>query len=80
MLEDTTNKIIEGKQSIFDNEIRQEWLTVAEAADYLRIPKKALYNMCSSGNIKYYKLGKRSRFHIEDLRLLVRMNPRGGEL
>ena len=56
----------------------ENWLTAKEAASYLKLSKSEIYNMCSSGEIRYYKLGRRSRFRREDLDELLLQNRRGG--
>jgi excisionase family DNA binding protein len=53
---------------LFDN---QEWLTTEEAAKYLRVSIGALRNMTSNGQVPYYKLLRRNRYRIEDLRNLL---------
>src|SRR5688500_12945595 len=51
---------------LFDN----EWLTTKEAADYLRVPLGSLKNMTSNGHVRFYKLGRRNRYWLPDLRKL----------
>ncbi len=36
-----------------------EWMTAAEAADYLRLPVDALYQRRARGQVKAYTLGSR---------------------
>lgn len=36
---------------------KQEWLTVAEAADYLRLSRDTLYRWAKQGKIALYKVG-----------------------
>lgn len=55
------------QSQLFDNCIN-EWLSTKEAAAYLRITVGSLHNMSSNGLIPYYKLGKRNRYRLEDLR------------
>lgn len=65
---------------LFDNLIMQhEWMTACEAANYLKISKSSLYNMCSAGKLNYYKMDdqRRSRFLRRDLDLLLLKNKRG---
>ena len=65
----------------FDNPIEtiltKEWLTTEEAAHYLGLTPGALRNMTSNGDIPYYKLGRRNRYRVEDLRKLL-FNQRKG--
>jgi len=57
--------------------IEERLLSHNEAADYLRLSPKALYNLCSLGHIKYLKVGRRNRFLYEDLRTYALSEPRG---
>ena len=57
--------------------ITQEWLSSDEAANYLRITVRALFNLTSSGKIPHYKFGRRNRYRLEDLRDLLLNQPRG---
>lgn len=77
-VKDTNNNT--DSEELFDNldDEQNEWQNADEAADYLRISKSQLYNLCNSGTIRYYKLGRRSRFRREDLRELLLQNRRGG--
>ncbi|MBK9294497.1 MAG: helix-turn-helix domain-containing protein [Oligoflexia bacterium] len=45
-----------------------EWLSTNEAAKYLLISANALRIQVFRGQIKSYKLGRRLRFRLEDLR------------
>ena len=63
-------------KKFFEN--RREWLDSAEAAVFLRVSLGALRNMTSNGLIPYYKLGKRNRYRLEDLRNLLLSQKRGG--
>lgn len=56
----------------------ERWLNHAEAADYLRLSSKSLYNLCSNGKIRFYKIGRRNRYLLDDLRNLSLANPKGG--
>lgn len=52
-----------------------EWMTSAEAAQYIRIPTvKALYQRVARGQVKSYRLGRQLRFRRGDLDSLMR-NP-----
>ncbi|MFN8353192.1 MAG: helix-turn-helix domain-containing protein [Spirosomataceae bacterium] len=44
-----------------------EYLSIEEAADYLRLPKNTLYNYCYQNTISYQKRGKRNFFLVRDL-------------
>lgn len=55
----------------------KEWLTTEEAAHYLGLTPGALRNMTSNGCVPYYKLGRRNRYRVEDLRKLL-FNQRKG--
>ena len=47
------------------------WLTMEECSEYLRISKKALFNMVSRGKVKRYKLGRRNRFLKTEVQKLI---------
>lgn len=55
----------------------REWITTEQAADYLGLTVGALRNMTSNGQVPYYKLGKRNRYLVADLRELLLANKRG---
>ena len=55
----------------------QEWLNAESAAQYLVISIGALRNMTSNGQVIHYKLGRRVRYRINDLRTLLLQNRRG---
>ncbi len=57
-----------GDNPLFDNLITDEWLDSKEAAAYLRLPLKSLYNLTSNGTLIPYKLEGRNRFLISELR------------
>lgn len=56
----------------------KEWLTTKEAAAYLSIPVQSLRNMTSNGKVPVYKLGRRCRYALADLRNLLLNNRVGG--
>jgi len=41
--------------------------TAAELADFLRIPKRAVYDLARRGTITYYRIGRQLRFEPEDV-------------
>lgn len=53
-------------------------LSHKEAAEYLRLSPKALYNLCSQGKVPYLKFGRRNRFRFNDLKAFILSEPRGG--
>lgn len=72
------------KQSpIFENlaadptHVNREWLDSASAAEYLRISVGTLRNLTSSGQVPYYKFGRRNRYRVSDLRNLLLGQKRG---
>ena len=67
---------IEASQSSLKTEYC-EWLTSAEAADYLRISKAQLMNRTSSGRVPYYKDGRRNVYLVSELRELLMSHPKG---
>ena len=58
--------------------IQQEWFTVDEAAEYLRVSKRTIYKLCQDGYLAGYRAGRRGhrRFRKEELdRLMERDMP-----
>lgn len=53
------------------------WITHIEAAAYMGLSTKALYNLVSNGKVRTYKLGRRNRYLLEDLNRLF--FPQGGK-
>jgi excisionase family DNA binding protein len=43
------------------------WMTAAQAAEYLHVPLKTIYNWTSAGCIPHRKIGNRLMFHRERL-------------
>lgn len=81
MLEDDENLLFENRQIDFKevpSESTNEWLSSDEAAAYLRVSVGTLRNLTSNGHIPYYKLGRRNRYRISELRSLLLANKRGG--
>ncbi len=54
-----------------------EWLTTDQAARYLGLSPASLRNMTSNGQIPYYKLGKRNRYRLPELRELLLLTRKG---
>jgi excisionase family DNA binding protein len=44
-----------------------EWMTVDEAAEYLRCSRSTIYRRIKDGELKLYKAGKMARLKKEDL-------------
>lgn len=61
---------------LFQNRIVCEYLSSAQAAQYLGITENALRIMVHRRQIKFTKLGRRLRFHVNDL--IVLLPQRGG--
>ncbi len=55
----------------------EDLLTTEEAASFLKISVGTLRNLTSNGHIPYYKLGRRNRYILDDLRKLILSNKRG---
>lgn len=53
-----------------------DWLTISEAAAYLKVTRNTLYRWCEAGRLRYYELesGGGRRFKREDLDQLLRPN------
>jgi excisionase family DNA binding protein len=56
----------------------REWLDTQAASSYLGMSEGSLRNMTSNGLIPYYKLGRRNRYRVTDLRELLLAQKRGG--
>jgi len=54
-----------------EKEIKGEWLTVAEAADYLRVSRDTIYRWARQGKLTLYKLGKLTRLKRSELDDLI---------
>jgi excisionase family DNA binding protein len=61
----------------FELGTRSRWLTTSEAAYYLRVSTAQLYNLTSTGNLPYYKLGRSNRYKVDDLDSYLEKNNRG---
>lgn len=62
---------------VFENQA-DEWLTTKQAALYLKVSEGSLRNMTSNGHVIHYKLGRRTRYRLIDLRNLLISQKRGG--
>ncbi len=47
------------------------WMTVGEVAIHLRVSKRVIYNLTSSGYLPYYKIGGRNRFLKSEIDQLI---------
>lgn len=56
----------------FENRRVGEWLSSADASQFLGISANALRILVCRGKVKYWKLGSRLRFHVRDLNVLLR--------
>lgn len=62
-------------QAIFENlNNSKEWYSTKEAADYLSITPGQMRNIAYEKRIKYSKLGRLNRYHIDDLRALLQVD------
>lgn len=79
-MENKSNNIIyilgEDSPKFFQNQIGSEWLLPREAANYLRVTDDAFRMMVYRRKIKKSKLGGRNRYHISDLRALLKEDRR----
>ncbi|MGQ9734805.1 MAG: helix-turn-helix domain-containing protein [Candidatus Bipolaricaulia bacterium] len=55
----------------------REWLTVAEAADYLRVSRDTVYRWAREGRITLYKLGGLTRLKHRELEALIAPKAKG---
>jgi excisionase family DNA binding protein len=44
-----------------------QWMTIDEAAAYLRVGKTTMYKLLADGEIKPFKIGRKNLFRPEDL-------------
>lgn len=58
--------------------LKTEWLTTIEAAAYLKVSVGTLRNMTCNGRVPYFKLDRRNRYRLCDLRGLLLSQRRGG--
>ena len=58
--------------------LKIKWMDSDTAASYLGLSVNALRNMCSNGQLTYYKLGRRNRYRKSDLDKLLLDQKRGG--
>jgi excisionase family DNA binding protein len=75
-----SNLVLFANQLASIRSLTSEFLTSAEAADYLGISVESLRNMTSNGNVPFYKLpGTRSnRYLVKELRELLLRSRKGG--
>ncbi len=66
-----------GKDQFFEN-LTDQWLTSREAAKLLKVSISRLMNMCSNGQIPYYKLERSNRYRLNELQDLLMKSKRGG--
>lgn len=56
------------ESQFFENRIVCEWLSSAQVAAFLGISENALRIMVYRRQVKFSKLGRRLRFHIDDVK------------
>jgi excisionase family DNA binding protein len=59
---------------------QREWLTVAEAADYLKISRDTIYRWAKQGKLTLYKLGGLTRLRQSELDALIVPKIRAGRV
>ncbi len=64
IIEQVTERVTERVAEAND---RSPWLTAAECAEHLHVPRKAVYNWTSAGAIPHRKIGARVMFHRDEL-------------
>jgi len=61
------------------NEDRKEtYMTLAEAADYLRVSSRTVYRWLAKGKLKFFRVGKSTRIALSDLKRFIAHNTEGG--
>lgn len=58
-------------QKIPEGAATQQWLGISEACEYLQISEQTMFRWMREGKISYFKVGKSTRFMLEDLNRLV---------
>ena len=74
------NSIFEGSVSENNSSLKteyKEFLTTAQAADYLGVSTSRLYNLVSNGKIPFYKFFDSNRYLVSELRELLLSQPKG---
>jgi excisionase family DNA binding protein len=61
------------------NEDRKEtYLTIAEAAEYLRVSSRTVYRWLATGKLKFFRVSKSTRIALSDLERFIASNTEGG--
>jgi excisionase family DNA binding protein len=55
-------------------------LTPRQASFAMAISERTLWTMRAAGEIKYVRIGRCIRYHIDDLRLWIEENKEGGDV
>ena len=53
----------------------QIWLTSDDAAELLRISRRALYHRVERGQLPAHRLGRCYRFHLREIEASLQLNP-----
>jgi excisionase family DNA binding protein len=56
----------------------EDLLTTEQLAEYLKLSPAAVRNMTSSGQLPYYKLGRRNRYSLNEIKALLLTKQKGG--
>ena len=57
---------------------KETYLTLAEAAEYLRVSSRTVYRWCAKGKLKYFRVAKSTRVALSDLKRFIANNTEGG--
>lgn len=61
------------------NEDRKEtYLTIAEAAEYLRVSSRTVYRWLARRKLKFFRVSKSTRIALSDLERFIANNTEGG--
>ncbi len=55
------------------NELKNQWLDITQASEYLKLSKSSIYKRTSTNTIPYHKIGKKLLFRIDELEGYVRI-------
>ena len=57
---------------------KETYLTLAEAAEYLRVSSRTVYRWCNKGKLKHFRVSKSTRVARSDLERFIANNTEGG--
>ncbi|MFZ5857169.1 MAG: helix-turn-helix domain-containing protein [Chloroflexota bacterium] len=58
---------------------KEEYVTIKEAADHLRVSLRSIYRWLNQGNLKYFRAGRSTRILLSELDRFISENTRLGK-